>query len=818
MWRPLTCVLVLVIVSGAETVSPPSCTFDNGWCQWRPLNNSLGFTWHMGSGPTIDRLSGPDGDHTTTHGKYIFIKGRDAQGKSRNTSAVLESDVAVTSGMQISFWYYMNGIGIGSLTLAMSEGNGSVTTLWEKEGRQGPSWIQATVDLPPGNYVISFKATTRLFYGSDLAIDDVEIGPVPTTTNPPPTTLPPSSELPFFCNFDSSAGLCGLQLIPSLGNTVGWNMTSHTKSFSHHGHTYIHGDASGEKGKYLLLSNWNQGENGDAAQIVSPFFRNDGASCLSLTLYLPGISSGTLSVYQKLQSEKELKLLHEEAYKNDVSGNWSSLLVTLKESTLFQVILEGSYTGYNASVIGVDDIKIEHGACVHTTTSVSTKPPTSAASPTSSETSTKSTKLTTKSVTSTQVGISSNPTTSLVSSNLHTSSTSLNKISTTMSSSLSSPEATSSFMTSTPSSVSSTTSSMTTPTFSSTSTFPISTIQRPTTTVASPASVSTTVSSTNSPAFSSTSVSSTESSTNSPALSSTSVLSTESSTNSPALSSTYVSSTVSSTTPSTLSSTSVSSTESSTNSPALSSTSVSSTESSTNSPALSSTYVSSTVSSTNSPALSSTSVSSTESSTNSPALSTTTVSPTVSFTTPSTLSLTSISSSVPFSIKHTRTMLTTEADIQTTTLKSEFTSLLNATKTSESSLSSTSSSTILLSTVMSVLQSTPSKKPTMKSSTPTSPTPEVTSSTDFPTEASNTSGRETTAIVLGVCLPIIALVIISVIVLICKKDNSMNSIQCQKRTRRKEEKYSNVTIEMSAKQNGVEHVQVAVTGFRTLET
>ena len=47
-------------------VSPPSCTFDKGWCQWRPLNSSLGFTWHMGSGPTVDRLSGPDGDHTTT--------------------------------------------------------------------------------------------------------------------------------------------------------------------------------------------------------------------------------------------------------------------------------------------------------------------------------------------------------------------------------------------------------------------------------------------------------------------------------------------------------------------------------------------------------------------------------------------------------------------------------------------------------------------------------------------------------------------------------------------------------------------------------
>lgn len=49
---------------------PPSCTFDNGWCQWRPLINSRGFTWQLGSNSTRDRLSGPDGDHTTKCNLY----------------------------------------------------------------------------------------------------------------------------------------------------------------------------------------------------------------------------------------------------------------------------------------------------------------------------------------------------------------------------------------------------------------------------------------------------------------------------------------------------------------------------------------------------------------------------------------------------------------------------------------------------------------------------------------------------------------------------------------------------------------------------
>ena len=33
-------------------------------------------------------------------GKYIYIKGRDAQGHSRNASAVVESDVSVASGIE----------------------------------------------------------------------------------------------------------------------------------------------------------------------------------------------------------------------------------------------------------------------------------------------------------------------------------------------------------------------------------------------------------------------------------------------------------------------------------------------------------------------------------------------------------------------------------------------------------------------------------------------------------------------------------------------------------------------------------------------
>jgi hypothetical protein len=88
-------------------------------------------------------------------------------------------------------------------------------------------------------------------------------------------------------------------------------------------------------GKYLLLTNWNKGENGDAAQIISPVVENDGDACLSVYLCLTSTTSGTLSIYQKLLPSMELVLLHEAAYRR--SPGWKKIMFTLKNSHYFQV-------------------------------------------------------------------------------------------------------------------------------------------------------------------------------------------------------------------------------------------------------------------------------------------------------------------------------------------------------------------------------------------------------------------------------------------------------------------------------------------------
>ncbi|XP_061195919.1 MAM and LDL-receptor class A domain-containing protein 1-like [Saccostrea echinata] len=724
MWSfgsTLFLVVIFVLDHTVSAVLPPSCTFDDGWCQWRPQNSAQGFQWHLGNGSTPDRSSGPVGDHTTKfrNGSYIFIKGIEAH-RNKSIKAVVEANIDVTSDLQVSFWYFMNGVGIGILTLNKMEGDGSKTELWRKEGRQNRGWNQATISLPRGSFVLSFEASARLFYGSDLAVDDIEITPIQTTTNPPPSTLPPAMELPFHCDFDFESGRCDLKLIPSLGNTVGWNITS--GSVLYKGRTLVSGDISG-KGKYLILNNWNLGENGDAAQIISPVFENTGAACLSFYLYLATATSGTLSVYQKLLPSMELVLLHEASY-IDPPG-WKLLMFTLKGSPYFQIIMEGSYADsrYYGSVIGVDDVTIQNGECVLTTT------------PTAKTTSPKPSTT----VSTTQVGISSTSKKTQSSSTLSSTSSNL--------------DVSSQYSTRT----STMTTKLTTKGHTSSSYKPDTTINPSELSSLVTNSQRTTKSSSHQPWLSSIQTSKSSTLSSSVATTEKEAVFISSKSSSPSSLQTYIPS---------MTNSSLSSKQTTTllTTKPTSNTSVTMTRISSRSPSVTSNMAKPTSQKSNS-------------STSSP---------------PSTGSTSVILS----------TLIT---DVSTFTFQSSMSSITTG-KSERSTLGKhttqhTSSST--------------SDIPGMKTLTGSHTTSSTTSSLPASTNEAKLAGRETTAIVLGVCIhvPIIALVILSVIVLICKKDHSIHkSAQIKSKVGPyKVEKCANAdTIELD------DHVSIK--GFRKLET
>ncbi|KAK3603105.1 hypothetical protein CHS0354_027889 [Potamilus streckersoni] len=156
------------------STSPPrrylTCDFEINLCGWEQDGE---LQWELKRGASPDRTSGIVDDHTLLGGRqYAFFNGH----KAVNSSYVARLDsgqVFFQPGVNISFWYHMNGAGIGSLKLLQRTPYGNVLSLWSRTGRQSPEWLKAEVNLPPGLYNLTFEVSAQHHFSSDIGLDDI---------------------------------------------------------------------------------------------------------------------------------------------------------------------------------------------------------------------------------------------------------------------------------------------------------------------------------------------------------------------------------------------------------------------------------------------------------------------------------------------------------------------------------------------------------------------------------------------------------------------------------------------------------------------
>ncbi|VDI38491.1 Hypothetical predicted protein [Mytilus galloprovincialis] len=367
--------LVLVFTVFSETINATiNCNFENGWCDWGYKQNSC-FNWTIGSGKTVDKTSGPIADHSTgsSNGSYAVIYGR----HSRNSSctAVFHSpNLQLPGNNVLSFWYHMNGNGIGNLKVYLVS-KGTRQSLWQKSGRQSPDWLLATIPISPGSYQIEFEATAKYHYGSDLAIDDIALtraspSSLWTTTTSSPTTLTVAS-LPIHCNFED--GLCGFHTDNKKFPSVSWSRKSGTESLG--SYIYLRGDNTTGTGSYLSLNiDEETALSGDKANLYLPAIRTRNMTCLTFAYSLPSHTSGSLQVFETDTKTGTATLIRQVS---DYHGpNWKSTFVQfLPSADPLQIVIEGSYTGEPGCIVTIDDIHLEEGICdgyVQTTTTTTT--------------------------------------------------------------------------------------------------------------------------------------------------------------------------------------------------------------------------------------------------------------------------------------------------------------------------------------------------------------------------------------------------------------------------------------------------------------
>ncbi|XP_069102235.1 MAM domain-containing protein 2-like [Argopecten irradians] len=89
------------------------CDFEKDTCSW-VQDTTDNFDWTLNSGSTPSLDTGPNGDHTTGTGHYLFVEGSSPQ--RSGYQAKLLSPV-LNPGQQycLDYWYNMNGANMGTL-------------------------------------------------------------------------------------------------------------------------------------------------------------------------------------------------------------------------------------------------------------------------------------------------------------------------------------------------------------------------------------------------------------------------------------------------------------------------------------------------------------------------------------------------------------------------------------------------------------------------------------------------------------------------------------------------------------------------------
>jgi len=169
-------------VDGCNTIAifsyPYTEDWEDGLGDWVNVGGD-DLDWTQRSGSTPSSSTGPSGDHTSGSGFYMYTESSSPNYPSK--TALLEGpcfNLGGTSDAQLTFWYHMFGIAMGTLSVEVSEDCVSWTTVWSRSGAQGDLWLEANVDLSAyggTTITIRFRGLTGDDYRSDMAIDDISV-------------------------------------------------------------------------------------------------------------------------------------------------------------------------------------------------------------------------------------------------------------------------------------------------------------------------------------------------------------------------------------------------------------------------------------------------------------------------------------------------------------------------------------------------------------------------------------------------------------------------------------------------------------------
>lgn len=160
----------------------------NGWINSPAGPASNNYNWSVNTGgPTGSSSTGPDQDHTTGSGTYMYTESSNGATGDQTTLLSPCIDISGLTAPGLSFWYHMYGATIGALEVYMIDGAGAETMVFTASGAQQNSgtdpWLESLSNLTgtTGPIQLKFVATKGSSSTGDISIDDIRVFELPTT-------------------------------------------------------------------------------------------------------------------------------------------------------------------------------------------------------------------------------------------------------------------------------------------------------------------------------------------------------------------------------------------------------------------------------------------------------------------------------------------------------------------------------------------------------------------------------------------------------------------------------------------------------------
>ncbi|GLD65571.1 enteropeptidase isoform X1, partial [Lates japonicus] len=182
-----------------------TCTFEQGMCFWRQLQDDDDGDWIRTSSSTFPQLTGSSVDHTLGNSSGFYIVTPVSPGQWLKSFRIHSLPLTPpTQPLCLSFWYHMFGEDVHRLRVLLlrsspSQPEPAVTVVFQRDGNYGDNWNygQVTLNLTD-EATVAFEALKKGGMRNDIALDDITLttdpcGPAPPepTNVPPPTTTPP---------------------------------------------------------------------------------------------------------------------------------------------------------------------------------------------------------------------------------------------------------------------------------------------------------------------------------------------------------------------------------------------------------------------------------------------------------------------------------------------------------------------------------------------------------------------------------------------------------------------------------------------------